>query len=52
MFEAGILRTVEAAGSSVVGIPRGGDGDHLLGTASSRAEAVVIATTLRLCNPD
>lgn len=52
VFEAGILRTVETAGSSVVGIPRSGDGDRLLGTAASREEAAVIATTLRLCNPD
>ncbi len=48
LFEAGTLQTVEAAGSRIVGIPKGGDGHHLLGTASSHEEAVVIATILRL----
>ncbi len=51
-FEAGGLRTVEAAGNGVVGISRHGTGHHLLGTASSREEAVVIATILRLFNPN
>ena len=52
VFEAGGLHTIEAADESVVGIPQHGDGHHLLGTASSREEAVVIATILRLFNPD
>ena len=52
VFEAGGLPTLEAAGSGVVGVPRHGDGHHLLGTASSREEAVVIATILRLFNPN
>lgn len=52
VFEAGTLRTVEAADNRIVGIPKGGNGHHLLGTASSREEAVVIATILRLFNPD
>ena len=51
-FEDGNLHTVEAAGSRVVGVPKGGNGHHLLGTASSREEAVVIATILRLYNPN
>ena len=52
VFKAGTLQTVEAAGSRIVGIPKGGNGHHLLGTASSREEAVVIATILRLYNPN
>ena len=52
VFEAGGLRTIEAAGSGIVGIPSHGGGHHLLGTASSREEAVVIATILRLFNPN
>jgi hypothetical protein len=52
MFEAGGLQTVEAAGNGIVGVPRHGTGHHLLGTASSREEAVVIATILRLFNPN
>ncbi len=52
MFEAGGPQTIEAAGSRIVGIPRHGDGHHLLGTASSREEAVVITTILRLFNPN
>ncbi len=51
-FEAGGLQTVEAAGNGVVGVPRHGAGHHLLGTASCREEAVVIATILRLFNPN
>ena len=51
VFEDGGLRTIEAADHTVVGIPRHGAGHHLLGTAASREEAVVIATILRLCNP-
>lgn len=51
VFEAGTLQTVEAAGSRLVGVPKGGDGHHLLGTARSHEEAVVIATILRLYNP-
>ena len=51
-FGAGGLRTVEAAGSQVVGVPKHGGGHHLLGTAPSREEAVVIATILRLFNPN
>ncbi len=52
VFEAGGLQTIEAAGNGVVGVPRHGAGHHLLGTASSREEAVVIATILRLFNPN
>ena len=52
VFQAGGLRTVEAADSRVVGIPKHGTGHHLLGTAGSREEAVVIATILRLFNPN
>jgi hypothetical protein len=52
IFEAGSLRSIEAVGSGIVGIPRHGAGHHLLGTASSREEAVVIATILRLLNPN
>ena len=51
-FKAGGLQTVEAAGNGVVGVPKHGTGHHLLGTASSREEAVVIATILRLFNPN
>ena len=51
-FEEGDLRTIEAAGSGIVGVPKHGAGHHLLGTASSREEAVVIATILRLFNPN
>ena len=50
VFEAGGLRTIEAAESRVVGIPKHGDVHHLLGTASSREEAIVVATILRLFN--
>jgi hypothetical protein len=50
-FEAGGLHTVEAAGVQVVGVPRRGDGHVVLGEASSREEAVVIATILRMFNP-
>jgi len=46
------LQTVEAADNGIVGIPRYGTGHHLLGIASSREEAVVIATILRLFNPN
>lgn len=52
VFQAGGLRTVEAADSRIVGIPRHSAGHHLLGTAGSREEAVVIATILRLFNPN
>ena len=52
VYESGRLRTIEASGTSVVGIPRGDPGHHLLGEASSREEAVVIATILRICAPD
>lgn len=51
VFEEGNLRTIKAAGNTVVGIPRHDAGHHLLGTAASRGEAVVIATMLRLFNP-
>ena len=51
-FESGGLQTVEAVGEDVVGIPRHGTGHHLLGTASSREEAAVVATILRLFNPN
>lgn len=52
VFEAGGLRTVEAAGSVVVGIPKSADGHHLLGMAPSREEVVVIATILQRLNPN
>ena len=52
VFQAGGLRTVEAAGSRIVGVPKHGAGHHLLGTASSREEAAVVATILRLFNPN
>jgi hypothetical protein len=51
-FEGGGLRTIEAADSRIVGVPKHGAGHHLLGTASSREEAVVIAMILRLFNPN
>ena len=35
VFKAGGLRTIEAAGSRVVGIPKHGAGHHLLGKVSS-----------------
>ena len=50
IFEAGGLRTIEAAGSGVVGIPKDGAGHQLLGAMSSREEATVVATILRLFN--
>ncbi len=52
VFETGGLRTVEAADSRVVGVPKHGAGHHLLGTVSCREEARVIATILRLFNPN
>lgn len=52
IYEAGDLRTIEAAGNRIVGIPHGAAGHHLLGEASSREEAVVIATILRVCALD
>ena len=52
MYESGRLRTIEAFGTSVVGVPRRAPGHHVLGEASSREEAVVIATILRICAPD
>ncbi len=52
VFEAGGLRTIEAADSRVVGIPKHGAGHHLLGTVSSWEEAAVVATILRLFNPN
>lgn len=51
-FEAGSLHTIEAADNRIVGIPRHRAGHHLLGTAASHEEAAVIATILRLFNPD
>jgi hypothetical protein len=51
-FKGGGLRTIEAAGNGIVGVPKHGTGHHLLGTASSREETVVIATILRLFNPN
>ena len=51
-FKGGGLQTIEAADNGIVGIPKHGAGHHLLGTASSREEAVVIATILRLFNPN
>ncbi len=50
VYEAGGLRTIEAADSRVVGVPKHGAGHHLLGTVSSWEEAAVIATILRLFN--
>ncbi len=52
VFEAGGLRSVEATGSLVVGIPKSADGHHLLGAAASCEEAIVVATILRLLNPN
>ena len=52
LFEAGGLRTIEAVGSGIVGIPKHGTGHHLLGTMSAREEAAVVATILRLFNPN
>ena len=52
LFGTGNLQTIEAADSKVVGIPKGGDSYHVLGTASSGEEAAVIATILRLYNPN
>jgi len=52
VFERGNLQTIEAAGTRIVGIPKGGDGHHLLGIVSSWEEAVVIATILRFYNPN
>lgn len=52
VFQAGGLRTIESAGSKVIGIPKHGAGHHVLGTASSGEEAVVIATILRVFNPN
>ena len=52
VFEASTLRTIEATGTAVVGIPKYGTGHHPLGTASCNEEAVVIATILRLFNPN
>jgi hypothetical protein len=40
------------AGSGVAGIPKHGAGHHLLGTVSSWEEAAVVATILRLFNPN
>ena len=51
-FDTGSMRTIEAADSRIVGIGRHGAAHHQLGTAGSREEAVVIATILRLFNPD
>lgn len=51
LFQSGGFRTIEAAGQSVVGLPQDGSAHRTLGTASSREEAVVIATILRLFNP-
>ena len=50
-FQAGRFRTIEAADAQVVGIPANGSPHMVLGTASSREEAVVIATILRVCGP-
>lgn len=52
MFEAGNLHIVEAADSRIVGVPKHHTGHHLLGTASPHEEAGVIATILRLFNPN
>jgi len=51
-FDTGSMRTIKAADNRIVGIRRHGAGHHLLGTVGSREEAVVIATILRLFNPD
>jgi len=50
-FQSGGCRTIEAAGQAVVGLPRDGAPHRTFGNASSREEAVVIATILRLFNP-
>ena len=52
VFEAGGLRTIEAVRTAVVGIPKHDSGHHVLGTASCDEEAAVIATMLRLFNPN
>ncbi len=52
MFEAGGLRTVEVIRSVIIGNPKSADGHHLLGMALSREEVVVVATILRLLNPN
>lgn len=52
VYGTGGLLTVEAADTAVVGIPRHREGHHVLGTASSREEAVAVATVLRLFNPN
>ncbi len=52
LFQAGGLRTIEAADCRVVGVPKHGAGHHLLGTVSSWEEAAVVATILRLFNPN
>ena len=51
LFQSGGFRSVEAAGQTVVGLPQDGGAHRVLGAASSREEAVVIATILRLFNP-
>lgn len=51
LFQSGGFRTVEAAGQTVVGLPRNSGAHRVFGSASSREEAVVIATILRLFNP-
>ncbi len=51
-FEGGSLRTIEAADSRIVGVPKHGAGHHLLGIAASRDEAVAVAVILRLFNPN
>ncbi len=50
VYEAGGLRTIEAADSRVAGVPKHGAVHHLLGTVSSWEEAAVVATILRLFN--
>ncbi len=51
-LDTGRLRTIEAAGSMVVGSPKSADDRRLLNTASPREEAIVIATILWPLNPN
>jgi hypothetical protein len=51
-YESGRFRTIEASGTSIIGVPRRDPGHDLLGEAASREEAVVIATILRICAPE
>ncbi len=52
LFESGSLNTVEGNGTLVIGIPKHGSGQHVLGTAPSEEDAAMIAGILRMFNPD